>query len=82
MLPPALQDILNRHAETAALAQRGDIARLNAGALETLRDRGMQVNEADTLGFRKQLDTFYARWRTVYGEKAWALLEARTGKLM
>jgi tripartite ATP-independent transporter DctP family solute receptor len=81
-LPTDIQAVVNRHAEAAALAQREDIARLNARALDTLRDNGMTVNETDTHGFRKQLDTFYARWRGVYGEKAWALLEARTGKLM
>ena len=81
-LPPDLQAAVNKHAEAAALAQREDIARLNAHALEALREKDMIVNETDTHGFRKQLDTFYARWRGVYGEKAWALLEARTGKLM
>jgi tripartite ATP-independent transporter DctP family solute receptor len=81
-LPPEMQAVVNKHAEAAALAQRDDIARLNARALDALRDNGMMVNETDTHGFRKQLDSFYARWRAVYGEKAWALLVARTGKLM
>jgi tripartite ATP-independent transporter DctP family solute receptor len=81
-LPVEMQAVLDRHAESAALAQREDIARLNAHALDALREKDMIVNETDTHGFRKQLDTFYARWRLVYGEQAWALLEARTGKLM
>jgi hypothetical protein len=36
---------------------------------------------ADTSGFRKHLGAFYARWKGIYGDKAWALLEARVGKL-
>jgi tripartite ATP-independent transporter DctP family solute receptor len=81
-LPPDIQAIINKHADAAALAQRKDIERLNASALDTLRSKGMIVNEADTSGFRKQLGAFYARWKENYGSKAWALLEARVGKLV
>jgi tripartite ATP-independent transporter DctP family solute receptor len=81
-LPPDLQAIVNRHVDAAALAQRQDIERLNAGAIELLRSKGMIVNETDTSGFRRQLGAFYARWRSIYGDKAWALLEARVGKLV
>jgi hypothetical protein len=42
----------------------------------------MKVVETDTSGFRRQLGAFYGRWKTVYGDKAWALLEARVGKLV
>ena len=81
-LPPDLQAVIERHAEAAALAQRQDIDQLNAGALAALRSKGMIVNEADTSGFRRQLGAFYARWKDNYGAKAWALLEARVGKLI
>lgn len=81
-LPPELQAIVERHAEAAALAQRQDIERLNAGAIEFLRGKGMIVNETDTSGFRRQLGAFYARWKAIYGDKAWSLLEARVGKLV
>ena len=80
-LPPDLQAIVEKHAETAALAQRQDIDKPNAGALETLRAKGMSVNETDTSGFKRPLATFYARWKESYGAKAWSLLEARVGKL-
>jgi TRAP-type transport system periplasmic protein len=80
-LPPDIQAAVNRHAESAALAQRQDVARLDAGAVELLRGRGMIVNSADTSGFRKHLGAFYARWKGIYGDRAWALLEARVGKL-
>jgi tripartite ATP-independent transporter DctP family solute receptor len=81
-LPPDLQASVDRHAEHAALAQRQDVERLNAGAIDVLRSKGMIVNEADTSGFRKQLGAFYARWKSIYGDKAWSLLEARVGKLV
>jgi TRAP-type transport system periplasmic protein len=81
-LPPDIQSIVDRHAEAAALAQRQDIDRLNAAALGALRDKGMIVNEADTSGFRKPLGAFYSRWKENYGATAWALLEARVGKLV
>jgi len=81
-LPPGIQSIVEKHADAAALAQRKDIETLNADALGVLKSKGMVVNEADTGGFRKPLATFYARWKEIYGTKAWALLEARTGKLV
>jgi TRAP-type C4-dicarboxylate transport system substrate-binding protein len=81
-LPPDIQAVMSKHARTAALAQRKDIEQLNANALTWLRDKGMIVNEADTSGFRKPLGPFYARWKEVYGPKAWALLEEQVGKLV
>ena len=81
-LPPDIQGIVNKHAEAAALAQRKDIEKLNADALDALRSKGMIVNDADTSGFRRPLGAFYARWKENYGAKAWALLEARVGKLV
>ncbi|MFI5022411.1 MAG: TRAP transporter substrate-binding protein [Alphaproteobacteria bacterium] len=81
-LPPELQAVVGRHAETAALAQRQDMDKLNATALATLKAKGMIVNETDTSGFKKPLAAFYARWKANYGTKAWGLLEARVGKLV
>jgi tripartite ATP-independent transporter DctP family solute receptor len=80
-LPSDMRAIISRNADLAAFEQRQDVAKIDAGALEVLRARGMIVNEADTSGFRRQLGAFYARWKAVYGDKAWALLEARVGKL-
>ena len=81
-LPSDIRAIIEKHAEAAALAQRKDIEKLNADALGVLRSKGMVVNEADTSGFRKPLSAFYARWKEIYGSRAWTLLEARTGKLV
>jgi tripartite ATP-independent transporter DctP family solute receptor len=81
-LPADIQSVITRHADAAALAQRQDVAKIDAGALEVLRAKGMKVVETDTSGFRRQLGAFYARWKAVYGDKAWALLESRVGKLV
>ena len=80
-LPRDIREIVMGHAESAAIEQRKDVAKIEAGALELLKSKGMVVNETDTSGFRNHLGAFYARWKGVYGEKAWTLLEARTGKL-
>ncbi len=80
-LPADVRATVDKHARTAALDQRQDIERINSSAVELLRSRGMIVNEADTSGFRKPLAAFYARWKGIYGERAWALLEAHVGKL-
>ena len=81
-LPPDLQAIIERHVDAAALAQRQDVARIDASAIELLRSKGMVVNQADTSGFRRQLGAFYARWKGIYGDKAWSLREARVGNLV
>ncbi len=81
-LPPDIQTVVNRHAEAAAIAQRLDVKILNANAVELLRGKGMIVNQSDTSGFRRQLGVFYMRWKGVYGDHAWNLLEARTGRLV
>jgi TRAP-type transport system periplasmic protein len=80
-LPADIQAVVARHADAAALAQRRDVERLDASAVELLKGKGMIVNTTDTSGFRKHLGAFYARWKGIYGSKAWALLEARVGKL-
>ena len=81
-LPASVADAIDLHAKDAALAQRADIAKIDSGAVEVLRAKGMAVNTADTSGFRKPLGAFYSRWKGIYGERAWALLESRVGKLV
>ena len=82
MLSSELQQVVEKYAKMAALAQRQDIATMNASAVEVLRNKGMSVNECNTGGFKKPLASFYTRWKDIYGSKAWSLLEARVGKLV
>jgi tripartite ATP-independent transporter DctP family solute receptor len=78
-LPPAVRDIVERHAEAAALAQREDVEAVNAGGAAELERRGMTVNEADTKSIRAMLRDFYRRWRERAGDESWALLESYAG---
>lgn len=80
-LPERIRDIVGRHAEEAALAQRQDVDRVNAAGAGELAKKGMAVNEADTLSFRKKLGAFYAQWRERAGPEAWRLLERYSGEI-
>ncbi|HEX3883842.1 MAG TPA: TRAP transporter substrate-binding protein [Stellaceae bacterium] len=74
-LPRDIQEIVEREAETAALAQRADVAASNASGAEALQALGMQVNTADSAGIRARLGDFYARWKAKFDAPSWALLE-------
>jgi tripartite ATP-independent transporter DctP family solute receptor len=82
-LPPALRALVASHIDAAALAQRQDVAALNAGLETELAARGLRFNRPDPAPFRAALRRagFYAAWRRKYGEAAWALLERYTGPL-
>jgi len=80
-LPADIRNTIDARAKEAALGQRQDIEKINSGAVQVLLQKGMVVNTADTSGFRKPLASFYSRWKGVYGDRAWALLEAKVGKL-
>ena len=74
-LPRGIQEIVEREAEAAALAQRQDVAASNASGAEALKAHGMQVNTTDTTGIRARLGDFYARWKARFDTPTWALLE-------
>jgi TRAP-type C4-dicarboxylate transport system substrate-binding protein len=81
-LPKDMKDVVEKHAKTMALAQRKDVDELTKKAVDILKSKGMIVNECDTSGFKKPLAGFYARWKAVYGDKAWTILEKHVGKLV
>ena len=81
-LPMDVQDIIVRNARRQVLAQRAHTQRENEGMLEYFGQRGMLVNEADTVSFRARLaGDFYRRWKNEVGTKTWDLLEAQVGRL-
>jgi TRAP-type transport system periplasmic protein len=80
-LPADIQEVVERHAEDAAMAQRDDIESVNAAGAEVLARRGMVVNTADTDSIRAKLGDFYARWRARFDPASWALLEEAAGGL-
>jgi TRAP-type C4-dicarboxylate transport system substrate-binding protein len=80
-LPADIQAVVERHADSAALAQRTDIEAVNAAGAEALARHGMIVNTADTDSIRAKLGDFYASWRARFAPAAWALLEEAAGGL-
>jgi len=80
-LPAEIRAVVERHAESAALAQRADIEAVNAAGTEALVRHGMLVNTADADSIRGRLGEFYARWRARFDPAVWMLLEEAAGGL-
>ena len=82
-LPWAIQEIVSRNLNAAAVEQRRDVANLNSKLKSDLAAKGLAVNEVDPAPFRVKLreSGYYAQWRSKFGEKTWQLLEDATGKL-
>lgn len=80
-LPAEIRAVVERYADSAALAQREDIEAINAAGSEALERRGMLVNIADGASIRAMLGDFYARWRARFDPAAWALLGEAAGGL-
>ncbi len=81
-LGTATQEIVLRNVRSIFARQRTGTVDLNRSLEQTLAQRGMRFNRPDRASFRRCLTGgFYARWKTELGSKAWALLEAGTGRL-
>jgi tripartite ATP-independent transporter DctP family solute receptor len=80
-IPEDVRALIERTAEQYAIRQRRDTDALNAALAERLGRRGMIFNDADTASFRPRLGVFYARWKKIFGARAWSLLEAQVGPL-
>jgi tripartite ATP-independent transporter DctP family solute receptor len=82
-LPADAQAAVAKHWNAAALAERGDVAALNAGLQAELTKQGLTFNTVDPTPFREALRKagFYTQWKQRYGEEAWGILEQDLGKL-
>lgn len=80
-LPDDLRAVVAKHLNEAAVAQREDVAKLNASLKGDLASKGMTFNEPETAPFREALSKggFYAEWKKKYGDEAWAILEKAVG---
>jgi len=80
-LPEDLRAIVSKHLNESAVAEREDVAKLNATLRTELTGKGMTFNDPDTAGFRDALRKagFYADWKKKYGDEAWAILEKAAG---
>ncbi len=82
-LPQDVRTIVAKNINAAAVNERADVARLNAGLRQDLASKGLTFNQPDTPPFREKLRSagFYSEWKGKYGEHAWSLLEKSVGKL-
>jgi tripartite ATP-independent transporter DctP family solute receptor len=82
-VPGDVQVIVAKHINAAAVNERADVAKLNAGLQQDLAGKGLVFNQPNVAPFREKLRSagFYAEWKGKYGEQAWALLENAVGKL-
>lgn len=80
-LPEDLRAIVAKNINAAALLEREDVAKLNAGLQGELASKGMTINETKADAFRDALRKagFYAEWKKKYGDEAWAILEKAVG---
>jgi tripartite ATP-independent transporter DctP family solute receptor len=80
-LPEDLRAIVAKNIDAAALLERADVAKLNAGLQGELVSKGMVANETKADAFRDTLRKagFYAEWKKKYGDQAWGILEKAVG---
>ena len=83
-LPAQLREIAAKHLNAAVVAQRKDMAALNATLQQEIVSKGMVVNAPRVEPFRNKLRSagYYAEWKNKFGNEAWEILERSTGKLV
>lgn len=82
-IPAGLRETIERNINEEALRQRVEVERMNATLQSDLQARGLQFFKVNNEDFRARLVSagFYREWQKRYGDEAWSLLEAATGKL-
>jgi tripartite ATP-independent transporter DctP family solute receptor len=80
-LPPDIQAIVQRNVTKYAYLQRADFAALTASLTDKLHRLGMTVYACDRASLQAKLGDYYKKWRGVFGETAWNVLERAAGPL-
>jgi tripartite ATP-independent transporter DctP family solute receptor len=82
-VPEDVRTVVAKNINQAAVNERADVAKLNAGLQQELAGKGLTFNQPNTAPFREKLRSagFYSEWKGKYGDEAWALLEKSVGKL-
>jgi TRAP-type transport system periplasmic protein len=82
-LPPALQELSEKHFNEKALEERADWQGMTQKEIENLKSKGMVFNSPDLKSFQDALrkTDFYAQMKNKSGDQAWALLERYVGNL-
>jgi tripartite ATP-independent transporter DctP family solute receptor len=80
-IPSNFQDIISSTLSEFALLERQDIDKSESAIQNELTQKGMVFNTPDPSAFREALKKagFYAKWKGVYGEEAWAALTKYAG---
>ncbi len=82
-LPSAMQEIVAKYVNGAALKERQDVIDQDASLQKTLEQKGLVFNTTNPQEFRDELKKsgFYGEWRKSFGDQEWSLLEKVTGPL-
>src|SRR5438067_4720146 len=80
-LPANIKDVVAKNINEASLAERADVAKLNASLQEELTAKGIVFNKPEPAPFRETLRKagFYDEWRRKFGDEAWAILNKAAG---
>jgi tripartite ATP-independent transporter DctP family solute receptor len=80
-LPANIKEVIARNINEAGLAERADVAKLNASLQEDLTAKGMAFNKPEPAPFREALRKagFYDEWKRKFGDEAWAILNKSAG---
>ena len=80
-LPANIKDVVAKNINEAGLAERDDVAKLNASLQEELAAKGMAFNNTEAAPFREALRKagFYDEWKRKFGDDAWAILNKSAG---
>src|SRR5690349_10798392 len=82
-IPPNLREIIARNIDEEAIRQRAEVEHMNANLQSELQSKGLTFFKVNNEDFRARLISagFYTEWQKRYGDEAWSLLEATSGKL-
>ncbi len=82
-LPADIRATAEAELNASAIAEREDVAKLNASLQGALAAKGLVFNDTDAASFRAALKKagFYAEWREKFGPEAWGALEGAVGSL-
>ncbi|MBD5656276.1 MAG: TRAP transporter substrate-binding protein DctP, partial [Candidatus Eremiobacteraeota bacterium] len=80
-LPADMRAIVERNFAKYASAQRKATDNLNTTLAQQLAKKGLTVNSPPLSPFRPRLASYYAKWKSEFGNGAWSVLEKYSGKL-
>lgn len=78
-LPADVASTIDRNVTTYVRLQRRDQEEANRRVRAELARRGLAINEIDQEAFRRELASFYGKWKDRLGTKCWRLLEKEVG---